>query len=183
MNWLDYILVFIFLLNLYNGFRSGFLRQVFGLFSLLIAFYAALFWNDSAKAYLQSFLKLEEIISVLAQKGGASTWLVEITGNVIAFLLVFLLISAVLALISRKLKLLHKIPLIGPLNAFTGGILGALKGLIIIFLIAALLSLIETDFWSKTIGASAVVSLSRYYLPLLFGLIFDFVTAKLGKFV
>jgi uncharacterized membrane protein required for colicin V production len=183
MNWLDYILVFIFLLNLYNGLRHGFLRQVWGLFSLLIAFYAALAWNDAAKVYLQKYLKLGEIISVLAPKGEASTWLSGVILNIIAFLLVFMLLSAVLAFVSRKLKLLNKLPLLGPFNALTGGIFGAIRGLIIVFLIAALLSLIETDFWIKTVGASAVVSLASYYMPLLFGLIFDFVTGKLGKLV
>ncbi len=182
MNWLDYILVFIILLNLYNGLKSGFMRQVLRLFSILIAFYVALFWSNTVKTYLQCFFKLEEVISVLVQKGGTTTWLADVLLNIIAFLLVFLLVNALLVLISRKLRFLQKIPLVGPLNALIGGALGTLKGIIIILLITALLSLIKTDFWSNTIDASAIVSLSRYYLPLLFGFIFDYLIGKLGKF-
>lgn len=183
MNWLDYILVFIFLLNLYKGFRHGFLRQVWGLGSLLVVFYAALCWNDAVKLFLQKYFKLESIIAVLAPKEGAAAWLNGIILNIAAFLLMFLLLSIILAFVGRKLRFLNKLPLLGPLNVLTGGMLGAVRGLFVVFLIAALLSLLETDFWIKTVGASAVVSLSNYYLPLFFGFVLDFVTGRLGKLV
>ena len=183
MNWLDYVLVFIFLSNLYRGFRYGFLRQAWVLCSLLVAFYTALAWNDAAKAFLQKYLRLEGFIAALAPNGGAVTWLNAIILNIIAFLLVFMLLNYLLALLGRRLKFLNKLPLIGPLNILSGGILGAIRGLVIVFLIAALLSLLETDFWIRTVGASAVVSLSNYYLPLLFGIIYDFVTGRLGKLI
>ncbi|NLJ55744.1 MAG: CvpA family protein [Firmicutes bacterium] len=183
MNWLDYILVFIFLLNLYKGFRHGFLRQVWGLGSLLLVFYVALCWNDAVKLFLQKYFKLDSIISVLAPKGGGTMWLNGVILNIVAFLLMFLLLGILFAFIGRKLRFLNRLPLLGPLNVLTGGMLGAVRGLFIIFLIAALLSLLETDFWIKTVGASAVVSLANYYLPLFFGLVFDFVTGRLGRLV
>lgn len=182
MNWLDYILVFIFLLNLHKGFKTGFSRQVSGLVNLLLSFFAALFWCGPAKTGLQNFFKLDKIIFALAQKGEASTWLAGIILNIIAFLLVFLLVNVLLKMISRKLKFLHKVPLIGPLNALCGGVVGILKGTIIVFITITLLSLIKTGFWSSAIDASAIVSLSRHYLPLLFGLIFDLISEKLGQF-
>ncbi|MGI5823059.1 MAG: CvpA family protein [Dethiobacteria bacterium] len=183
MNWLDYILVFILLLNLCKGLRHGFLHQAWGLGSLLLIFYAALNWNDTAKLFLQKYFKLESIISVLAPKGEATMWLSGIIINIIAFLLMFLLLGTIFSFVGRKLRFLNKLPLLGPLNVLTGGLLGAVRGLFIVFLIAALLSLLETDFWIKTVGASAVVSLSNYYLPLFFGFVFDFVTGRLGKLV
>lgn len=182
MNWLDYILVFIFLHNLYNGFKTGFLRQISGLTSLLLSFYAALLWYGLAKTCLQNILKLDKIIFALAQNGEAPAWLSGIILNVIAFLLVFLLVNALLKMISRKLKFFNKIPLIGPLNALTGGVIGILKGMIVVFITVTLLSLIKTSFWSNAIDASAIVALSRHYLPLLSGLIFDLISEKVGQF-
>jgi uncharacterized membrane protein required for colicin V production len=183
MNWLDYALIFILILNFYNGLRHGFLRQIAGLISLFIALYAALFWSSDVKGYLQEYLKLEEVIAALARNGETSLWLTEILSNIVAFLIVFFIFSLVLSLISRKLSVFNKIPILGPLNAFLGSILGAIKGILVIFLIVALISLVETDFWMRTVEASVVVSLSRHYMPLLFGLIFDFVVGKLGKLI
>ncbi|RJX28148.1 MAG: CvpA family protein [Dethiobacter sp.] len=183
MNWLDYALIFILILNLYNGFRHGFLRQVAGLVSLFIAIYAALFWSSDVKTYLQKYLKLDEVITGLARNGEAASWLTETLANIIAFLVVFLVLSLVLGLIARKMSIFNKIPIIGPLNALLGSITGAVKGVLVIFLIVALLSLVETAFWMRTVEASVVVSLSRHYMPLFSGLFLDFVVGKLGKLI
>jgi len=183
MNWLDYVLIFIIILNFYNGCRYGLLRQVAGLLGLFIALYAALYWSGDLKMYLQEYIKLEEVITVLSSNGEASLWLTEVILNIAAFLIIFLVLSLVFGLIAKKLSLFNKIPLVGPLNALLGGILGAFKGILLVFLIAALISLVETGFWMKAIEASAVIALSRHYMPLLFGLIFDFVVGRMGKLV
>lgn len=183
LNWLDYVLIFIIILNFYNGLRYGFLRQVAGLASLFIALYAAFFWYGTLKEHLQGFFKLEEVIMAFSPNGETSLWLAEVLSNIACFLIIFFVLSLLFGLVISKLSIFNKIPVIGPLNAFLGGILGALKGILLVFLIASIISLLETGFWIKAVEGSAVVSLSRHYMPLFFGLIFDFVTGRLGKLI
>lgn len=183
MNWLDYILVFIIILNLYSGFRHGFISQVVKMASIFIAIYLAVFWSSVLKGYLVKYLKLDELISVISQNGEVSVWLTEIMLNIIAFMLLFMLIGLILKIITGRLKILNRIPVIGPINALSGGLLGAAKGILIIFLIVALLSLIETDFMIDTVDASVLVALSDHYMPLFFSLIMDFIMGRLGTIV
>ncbi|NMB41097.1 MAG: CvpA family protein [Firmicutes bacterium] len=181
MNWLDYALVFIIILNLYNGLKHGFLRQIAGLVGFCAALYSAAFYCNVLKGHLQEYLKLEQVITALAPGGEANLWLTEIIANIVAFLIIFIIVYLVLGFLCKRMRILNKIPVVGTLNALLGGFFGALKGMLIVFLIAALLSLFKTGFWAKAVEASAVVSLSRHYIPLLFGLVFDFVVDKLGR--
>lgn len=180
MNWLDFILVFVFLLILYNGFRKGFLRQVVGLTSFIIAFYAALYWSSTVRGFLETYLKVDEVLAALTDEGGAPVWLIDVLINIIAFLLAFLVVSVILALIVRKLRFLNRVPLVGPLNALLGGALGAIKGVLVVFLIASLLSLIQVGLWERAVEASAVVALSRHYASLIFLYMLDLVMENLG---
>lgn len=183
LNWLDYLLIFILILNLYNGLRYGFLRQVAGLVGLFIALYAALAWSGALKGYLKSFFDLEEVITTFATGWDASSWLAGVIYNIVCFLIIFCLFSFLLGVIIGKLSIFNKIPLIGPLNVFLGGILGALKGLLLVFLVSSLISLLETSFWLKAFESSAVIALSRHYMPLLFGFVFDFIVGRLGRLI
>ncbi len=183
MNWLDFGLVFVFILNVYNGFKQGLLRQVVGLASFFIALYVSFYFSGTVRGYLDRYLNLDEIIAALAENGPASLWLVDVLLNIIAFLLTFLVVALLLAFITRRLKFVNKIPLVGPLNAFLGSALGGLKGLIIVFLIIALLSLIQTEYWTGVMETSAVVALSSHYMSLVFGFIVELVTDRLGTLV
>ena len=75
MNWLDYALVFILILNFYNGLRYGLVRQIVGMASLFIALYLALFWSGEIKICLEKYFKLDGVISVLVSNGDTSLWL------------------------------------------------------------------------------------------------------------
>ncbi len=183
MNWLDFVLVFIFLLILFNGVRKGFMRQVVGLISFIIALYAALYWSSSMRGLMETYLKVDEVLANLTEEGTVPVWLVDVIINIIAFLLVFLVVSLLLALIARRFRFLKRLPLIGPSNAVLGGVLGAVKGLLVVFLVAAILSLIEIGMWERAVESSAVVALSRHYMALLFTYIMDLVVEHLGALV
>lgn len=180
MNWLDYVLVFILILNFYNGLRYGFVRQIVGMASLFIALYLALFWSGDIKIYLEKYLKLDEVISVIVSNGDTSLWLTGVLLNVISFLLAFALVFFLLSFFSGKLKLLNRIPIIGMINILLGGLLGALKGVVIVFIMIALISLIPTGYWIDILEASVVVALFGHYMPLIYALIVDYITGRLG---
>ena len=180
MNWLDYALVFILILNFYNGLRYGLVRQIVGMASLFIALYLALFWSGEIKICLEKYFKLDGVISVLVSNGDTSLWLTGVLLNVISFLLAFALVYFLLSFFSGKLKLLNKIPIIGMINILLGGLLGALKGVIIVFIIIALISLIPTKYWINTLDASVVVAIFGHYMPLIYALIVDYIVGRLG---
>lgn len=183
MNWLDYVLIFIFIINLYNGFRDGFIQQVVGLASFFVTLYLSLYWSGDISNYLQSFLNLDQEIGALSKDGIPAMWLTETLLNIIGFLLVFLLVAFLLKIITRKLKILNKIPVIGPFNILLGGVLGIIKGFLVISLVVALISLIKTPFWSNTVEASVVVTLSQHYMALFFNYVFYHVVDNLGQLV
>lgn len=183
MNWLDYLLIFIFVINLFNGFKEGFIRQIVGLASFFISLYFALSWSEVVSGYLQSYLKLDQVITALYGDGVPTSWLAEVLLNIIAFIIVFSVFSFFLKIFTRKLKILNKVPVIGPLNILLGAVFGIIKGFLVIFLVVALISLIKTPFWSNTMEASAIVALSQHYMALLFNLIFSNVVDNLGELV
>ena len=183
MNGLDYILVFIFIVSLYKGLRQGLVQQVVGLVSFFVAFYIALTFSEYVLNIMETYLHLNIIISSLAENGDTPVWLVQIILNIIAFLLAFAVVSFVLYVITRKLKLVNKIPLIGPFNVISGGAFGMLKGILIVFLVVGLLSLIETEFWMEALESSVIVALSYHYLTAVFHFIVGCIVESLGILV
>lgn len=183
MIWFDYVLLFILILNLYKGLREGLLRQVAALISFFTAFYVALCLCCTTSAFFQNSLKLHKLIPALSRDASISPWPANVLMNILAFLLLFFIFYSLQKHFGRRLKILNRVPFIGPVNAFLGAIAGGIKGLVIIFLITALLSLIKTDFWMNTLESSALVALSSYYLPLFYGLIVDHAVKRLGTLI
>ncbi len=183
MNWFDYLLIFIFILSLYNGFKEGFVRQIVGLASFFLALYFSLHWSGTVSEYLQTHLSLGQVVGALAKDEALAAWLTEILLGILAFLLIFFVVAFLLRVISRRLKVFNKIPVIGPLNASLGSLLGIIKGFLVIFLVVALVSLIEIPFWCNTVEASVIVALSRHYMAFLFNLIYFYVVDNLGQLV
>ena len=183
MNWLDYVLLFILVFSLYSGFRQGLVKQVVGLASFFIAFYVSLRWHWLLRSYLDRYLKLDEVFAVFGAENPAALWLMDVIINIITFLILMLLISLILAVITKRLSILNRIPIIGPLNALSGAVTGFIKGLLVVFLAVSLISLLRTEFWQDTLQASAVSALSRHYIGLLFNFIAGLVTDNFGGFV
>lgn len=61
----------------------------------------------------------------------------------IVFIITFVIIRIILTILKVVSKIIDKIPLIGQINKIGGGILGAIEGIIIIFAILALISVIS----------------------------------------
>lgn len=70
----------------------------------------------------------------------------------IAFILIFALVNAAIRLIAGLAKIIDKIPVLGTMNSFLGGILGACEGIIIVFLVC-----IAARFAISMSGGSAIM--------------------------
>ena len=181
MIWIDYVFIFILVLNLYNGYKEGLIRQIVALAGFFIAFYCALTWSGDLSSRLQEFLRLDRVLEVLWKDGAANLWLAEVICNIVVYIIIFIVISLLIKIISRKLTIINDIPIIGSLNATLGTVFGLAKGLLIIFLIVALLSLIKVPFFSDLMEVSVFAALSQQYLALLFNLINTNIVNNLGQ--
>lgn len=183
MNWLDYVLIFLFVFSLYKGIRQGLVQQVIGLAIFFIALFFSLSASETVIGFLDSSFQLQEILINLEENGDTPVWLVQVLLNIIAFLLAFLVISSLLSFLTGKLKLVNKIPLIGPVNALSGAFVGAIKGILVVFVVMGLLSLLETDFWVHALESSAIYALSYHYMAFVFLWMLGWIAESLGFFL
>lgn len=95
----------------YLGFEDGLLKETLGRLGES---------NRSAAEYLE-----EQVFSANVQ---------NIVSPVV-FLLTFVVVSALFNGLSKLFKMVNRIPLVGPVNRGLGGILGALQGVIILFIL------------------------------------------------
>ena len=65
--------------------------------------------------------------------------------SALSFIIVLLIAAIICAILAKSLKLVNKLPLLGSLNAFLGGLLGALKGIIIVLIVNWVLVLVVGD--------------------------------------
>ena len=93
--------------------------------------------------------------------------------SVLAFVALFVVLIFVCKLLSKGLKLVNKLPLIGRLNAFLGGVLGLLKGAVIALIVCWVLVTFTNDGGSilkiitaETIESSLVLKTISTYNPL-----------------
>ncbi len=117
---------------------------------------------ENAPEFLKDAFKLEEKRQELSDKivevytTDITAFSREITETVVkpavisaisavAFVVLFIILSLVCALLAKSLKLVNKLPLLGGLNSFLGGVLGALKGLIIVVVLNWLLVALVGD--------------------------------------
>ncbi len=93
--------------------------------------------------------------------------------SILVFIVLFVVLLFACKLLSKCLKLVNKLPLIGKLNAFLGGILGVLQGAIIALAVCWILVAVTNDGGSlfkivtaETIESSLILKTVATYNPL-----------------
>lgn len=122
MNWLDFVLILILVISAVGGIAKGFARLVIGLLAAVAGFLCGLWFYGLAGGFLLPYV---------SHKGIA---------NFIGFLLIFLGVVLLGALIGKLLGLLLKWAGLSWLNRIMGGVFGLLRGLV--FAIALVLALL-----------------------------------------
>ena len=205
---IDIAVVVILGASIYNGYRKGLLRMIFGLLSVFFAVALAnVFYGVVSSALRQTplftwlqvqitnALGLGELISaningVIAQADiieelrlpamvrsmlhannnpemfnmlGITQMEEYIAGfvamiiiNIISGILVFLLVLVILKVVSKSLRLFNHIPIIGGLNRLGGAVSGAAFGLLLIWLILAVIWFMEASEVHALIYETAV---------------------------
>lgn len=126
MNYLDIVILCLIALYVFNGLRKGFIISLASLIALVLGFYAAIhfawFLDDLLVQYLDP----------------SRTWL-----PVISFIVMFLIVVTVVMIIGKALEKVVDLVGMTILNHLAGGILGIIKGFLVVSVLLYIVSTID----------------------------------------
>jgi len=159
VNTIDYIILGFVLFFTLKGLFKGFIQEVLGLVSLLVAFTFATKYMSTAAYWIDSILNVPPSLS-----------------TILGFISVFFLIILILQITSHFLQKIIKYSFLGWLEKLLGGIVGFLKGAIIVSLVAIMVSAIplHTTILPQ-LEESVLFTPSKKFAPALFDLIMHLV--------
>ena len=147
MNFIDIIIVILFLLASFKGFRRGLIKELVSLLSLIAGVYiASNFSVYFEKHLIKNFPKTEEFTTI------------------ISFVLVFLIVFFSLKLAGILINKLAKSFQLGLINKILGLLFGSLKAILIIAFI-----LFELHYLEQSFGINILKNQkeeSKFYYPL-----------------
>jgi len=117
-NWVDITVAVFLILSVGRGFLRGFIRSVFDILAILLAVFIAFTWYAQAALFISRYIKIPENLIYIV--GFSITW------------------GAIYFLTLLAGSFLHKIfggGLLSPLNSFGGALIGAAKGLLVLWIV------------------------------------------------
>ncbi len=172
MNWLDLLLLVVLGLHLLSGYSRGFFKQVFDMIGFFIVIVVSLWGSRFFSESLAEYINPEDIIPhhELIQSLGidvAFDQAPQFIAGILAFLALFILLSIVFRLFSGGFRWVNRIPLIGFFNRIGGILLGAVVGLVFVYVIVGALSMLPLQFFMDAVAFSQVsFFLDHYMTPL-----------------
>lgn len=137
MNWFDIFIIAVLSIGILVGFRSGLVRQLFGLISFVASFLIGIFYMEDVGGWFETQFGVSEAYSSLVGFGA-----------------VFLVIYLCTMIMSRVFdKIITEIPVIGGLNKIGGAALGLVTTGLLLSLV--LLVLNEVDLPSQGLRDSS----------------------------
>jgi len=180
INWFDVILLAMVFFAAVAGFKRGFVRQFFDLAGVLAAYYIALRYSGVLVNWLGLFIPIDRWLAewfAIPLPGGLL--LGDVLLRLIAFVLLFFLVRMVVMALSGMLHWIFTFPLLSTVNRLGGFILGLLKGVLLAIILIAVMKLLGTPFWLKTLEESVVASMVFDLVPLAYRQMFDFLLKDL----
>lgn len=173
INALDYIIILVMGLYLISGLLDGLLKQVAGVVGYAVSFLGALYGSKPLGAMLTDMLSsggvfVEDSTLGIIDEGipgfdfipGMNTIV-----SAVSFILLFVILQILIGIIVRKMKSFNRVPLIGPLNRLGGMGIGALKGLLFIFIVLAVVSLLPLEYLGDLVSGSKMATAINQVMP------------------
>ncbi len=135
--WVDIGIVAILLLSLVRGYQRGFLQQTAALLGIGLGVLVALYRYHIVSEFLQETFLLPLVL-----------------GNIVAFVLITMVISALINLFGFLLQKLTKFLFLAVLDSIGGAGLGLVKGGIVIYLLLLVLSRVPYEVLIEHLEAS-----------------------------
>lgn len=169
MSWLDLILLVVFLFHLISGYARGLVKQLFDIIGFFLVVLLSFWGSRSFSAHLAVLINPEDIVAHhdLIKSLGlevAMEKVPQLVAGIILFLLFLLLLSIVFRFFSKGFRWVNKIPVIGFLNRLGGALLGALVGIILIYLIIVAIDLVPLQPFMGITESSQVAFVTKHYL-------------------
>ncbi|MFY9115444.1 MAG: CvpA family protein [Dethiobacteria bacterium] len=176
INTLDFVIILILGLYLIGGFRDGLLKQIAGFIGYIAAFLGALYGSKPLGIMLTNIFSSGDTfigdsqIEIINEGIPGFDFIPGMNAiiSVISFILLFIVLQILIGIIVRKMKIFNRVPLIGPLNILGGMAIGALKGLIFIFILIAVISLLPLDYVGDLVSGSKLAFSINQIIPDLF---------------
>jgi membrane protein required for colicin V production len=120
-NWVDVSISIILAVTTVRGFLRGFIRLIFDIMAIILAIFLALQWYRDFSIYIANFVKMPNNISLL-----------------VSFVLIWVVTYLCVVLIGNLVHKLIGEDVFSPVNFIGGGMIGLLKGLLIIWMLLQL---------------------------------------------
>lgn len=152
MTAFDHIFLIVMGLSILIGLMRGAVRELFSMTGWFLAFYCANIWHTQVLTYLSPHIS-NETIQVI-----------------VAFIGIFLLVLLTASLLSLAITSLFKAVGLGGVNRLFGGLVGALRGLLLsatLMLLAGMTSLPKDPRWTNAMFSAPLEALVLQCLPYL----------------
>ena len=141
-NWVDYVILAVFFLSILGGFYRGFVREFVSLVVIVIAFFvAAKFASPLAESFTRSMAVQHTVNQASSVIGANTAQPVSYAALGISFVVLFVGVVIIGAIINFLLNLIFSAGIVGFGNRLLGGIFGACRAFIIILVVMFLVQL------------------------------------------
>jgi uncharacterized membrane protein required for colicin V production len=169
MGWFDIFLLVVFILHVINGLVRGFVKQIFdicGFFLIIIgSFWGSRYFSESLAGYIKTedIIPHHEIIQTLGIDMALEK-APQLIAGILAFLILFLVLSIAFRFFSSGFRWINRIPVIGFFNRLGGAFLGAVIGAVFVYIIIAGVAMIPLSFFVEALENSEGAYLADFYL-------------------
>lgn len=132
--WIDILILIFLAVCIIDGYRDGLMKSLAYLAGWIAAVAAAYFLWDRVELFLINTLKLDDIIGRYASPEGT-----DLLMTAVSFLLVVTAVKILSNLLLPLFKGINRIPILGGMNRILGGLFGAGKCIIILWILVFLI--------------------------------------------
>jgi len=155
-NWLDIILLTIFIFSIIGGIARGFVNEVISLVVLVIAFAVATLFSTKVAAYFSGSHDLQSVVTSASSTVGLNPDnQISMLALGLSFLCLFLGTLITGTIIKYFLARTADLPGLNIINRLLGGLFGVGRGLLINLVIIGMVQMIpqaaESDTWSNSL--------------------------------
>ena len=171
MNIIDIIILLIIVLSTLSGYRKGFVLSLFSFLRIFLSVIIArimypyvtsfLAQNTNIYNYINNFIYPKIMNLTKGQSLFSPDTITDLIISLFIVLIIYIVVNIVLSIVINIIDSFFKFPVLNALNKFTGFVFGLVKGILIVFIIYALLtpvivlnnqSFIATSTMNSTLG-------------------------------
>ncbi|MBI2874866.1 MAG: CvpA family protein [Firmicutes bacterium] len=156
MNWMDWAIVGILGLGLLTGFRKGLMQQLVDLTAVIISLYIAYRFTPEVGRILDTKIHLGSYVDGLVGPTLRGLGVGLLVVNIATFSLLYFVTKVAVGLAGGIANRMADLPLISSGNRFAGGLFGLLKGLLIIYVVVALIGLLPQTGLGEALSGSTL---------------------------